>query len=101
MNNRLRFSSIAIAIALGVMVAGVGGNQASAAQAPVGLGTAASFAVLAGQTITNTGPSVISGDVGLSPGSSVTGFPPGTVNNGTLHVADAVALQAQADTTTA
>ncbi len=74
---------------------------ASAAQPPVGLGTADSFAVLAGSTVTNTGPSVISGDVGLSPGSSVTGFPPGNVINGTIHIADAVALQAQSDLTTA
>ena len=101
MNNRRRFSSALLAVTLGVAVAGVGGSQANAAQAPVGLGTAASFAILAGQTITNTGPSVISGDIGLSPGSAVTGFPPGTVNNGTMHVADAVALQAQADVTTA
>lgn len=74
---------------------------ASAAQPPVGLGTAASFAVLAGTTVTNTGPSVIGGDVGVSPGSAVTGFPPGTVNNGTVHAADAVSLQAQNDLTTA
>lgn len=101
MNNRQRFTSVLLALTLCVAVSGVGGSQANAAQASVGLGTAASFAVLAGQTITNTGPSVISGDVGLSPGSAVTGFPPGTVNNGTMHVADAVALQAQADVTTA
>jgi hypothetical protein len=43
---------------------------------------------------------VITGGIGLSPGSAVTGFPPGTVN-GTIHAADAVALQAQADLTTA
>lgn len=77
------------------------GGVASAAHPPVGLGTATSFAILAGQTVTNTGPSIISGDLGVSPGSAVTGFPPGTVINGTQHVADAVALQAQSDLTTA
>ena len=75
-------------------------SGASAAQAPVNLGTAASFAVLAGSTVTNTGPSTINGNLGVDPGSAVTGFPPGTVN-GTQHDADAVALQAQSDLTTA
>jgi hypothetical protein len=89
-------SSIATIVVLGITI-----PAAYAAQAPVGLGTAASFAVLAGTTVTNTGPSVISGSVGLSPGTAITGFPPGTVINGTEHAADAVALQAQSDLTTA
>ncbi len=69
----------------------------------VGLGTANSFAVLAGAGITNTGPSVINGDMGTSPTPAVTGFggaPNGTVN-GETHQADALAAQAQADLTTA
>jgi hypothetical protein len=68
---------------------------ANAQAASVPLGTAESFAVLAGSTVTNTGPSVISGDLGVSPGTAVTGFPPGTVTGGTIHAADSVALQAE------
>jgi len=92
------------AAAMMVMMAGVAGvspASAQSAQAPVGLGTADDFAVLAGSTVTNTGPSVISGDVGVSPGSAIVGFPPGIVVNGVFHAADAVAAQAQADLTTA
>ena len=75
-------------------------NTASAAAAPP-LGTEQNFAVLGGQTVTNTGPSVITGDLGVSPGSAITGFPPGLVTGGATHAADAVALQAQNDTITA
>jgi len=98
---RHQLSGIVFAVALGLASVGLVGTTASAVGAPVGLGTAASFAVIAGTTVTNTGPSVISGDVGVSPGTAVVGFPPGIVNNGTIHTADAVALQAQADVTTA
>ena len=76
------------------------GGVSAAGPAPVGLGTAAPFAVLAGSAVTNTGPSTITGNVGVSPGAAVSGFPPGTVN-GTIHKADAVALQAKTDLVTA
>lgn len=66
------------------------------------LGTAADFGVLAGSTVTNTGPSVIQGSVGVSPGGAVVGFPPGIVlPPGVIHAADATASQAQTDLTTA
>lgn len=63
------------------------------------LGTAGNFAVLAGSTVTNTGSTIINGgNVGVSPGTAITGFPPGTVNPPyTTHSADAVASQAQSD----
>lgn len=89
--------------AVGLLVAGIASvvtAPAHAAEARVTLGTAASYSVLAGSAVTNTGPSVLSADLGLAPGSAVTGFPPGTVL-GTVHVTDAVANQAQIDLTTA
>jgi hypothetical protein len=92
-----------LAAAAGVLaaVALIAAPVAFSAQAPVGLGTDGSFAVLAGSTVTNTGPSVISGSVGLDPGSAVTGFPPGIVLAGTTQVANGVALQAKSDLVTA
>lgn len=64
-----------------------------------GLGTAGNFAVLAGTTVTNTGPTWITGALGVAPGSAVTGFPPGT--SGPQHKGDSVATTAQTDLTAA
>ena len=66
----------------------------------MGLGTAGSFAVLAGSAVTNTGATILNGDLGVSPGTAITGFPPGIVN-GTTHDDDGVAAGAQSDLTTA
>jgi hypothetical protein len=69
----------------------------------VSLGTAANFGVLAGSAVTNTGPTVVTGNVGVWAGSSITGFPPGSIvpGSGFLHSADTVAQQAQSDLTAA
>ncbi len=87
------------------LLAGIGFAALLYGAAPVSaqtLGTAANFGVLAGSTVTNTGASVISGNLGVSPGTAVTGFPPGIVTPpGTIHSADAAAAQAQVDLTTA
>ena len=88
---------IALSLVLGVAAA----SPAGATQAPIGLGTASTFAVLAGTTVTNTGSSTISGDVGVSPGSAVTGFSSVTQSNGTVDAGNPAAAQAQADLTTA
>ena len=87
---------------LGGLLAGGGGNQA-----PIPLGAAGSFRVLAGSTVTNTGFTSVNGDLGVSPGSACSGFPlpctgggPGTVS-GTIFTPPSVADNAQADLTTA
>ncbi len=69
-------------------------------QATVPLVGAANFAILAGSAISSTGATKITGDLGLSPGSSVGGFPPGILV-GTQHVNDVIANQAKVDLTAA
>ena len=83
--------------------AGAGtGAGAAAGGSAVNLGAAAGCAILAGSTVTNTGPTVITGgDVCLSPGSSVVGFPPGTVSGSIRVPPDPIPAQAQLDLTTA
>ena len=75
---------------------------ATMAQGSINLGTANSFAILAGSTVENTGPTVIDGDLGVSPGTAVTNFPPGTIINGAIFTGVASAAgQAKLDLTNA
>ncbi|MER6785800.1 ice-binding family protein [Streptomyces sp. NPDC000658] len=90
----------ALAATIAAVLVALTPTQALAIATPVPLATAASFSVLAGQGVTNTGPSLISHDLGTHPNPAISGFPPGQVL-GAVHAADAVALQAKADLVTA
>ncbi len=89
-----KLGPIFLCVALGVRL--------QAAQLPVTLGSTSTFAVLGASTVTNSGPTSVNGNLGLSPGTSVTGFPPGSVTLPyTIHIADTTAGTAQSDLTTA
>ncbi len=86
---------------LGGVLPGLGANEP-----PVVLGNATGFRVLAGSTVTNTGPTSIDGDLGVSPGTAVTGFlvvdgGPGTVTGSIYTGSPGPAATAQSDLTTA
>ncbi|WP_274499651.1 ice-binding family protein [Plantibacter flavus] len=100
---RPRLFAAAAVVTVGLLAIGAGpANAATTIDGPINLGTAAKYGVLAGSTVTNTviGATTINGDLGLSPGSSVTGFPPGIVT-GVQDVTNDVAATAKNDLLTA
>ncbi len=92
---------LTILLLLNALLVTAGGAWASSGAVAPDLASAASFVGLAHETFTNTGSGVYYGNVGVFPGTSVTGFPPGSVRNGAIHIADGVASQALSDATTA
>jgi len=96
-----KLKSLTILFVLTTLLVVAGGPSPNAmaspgAVAPV-LGSAATFVALAASTLTNTGSGIFNGNVGTSPGTSVSGFPPGTVINGAIYTGGAVPAQAQTD----
>ncbi|MDX6690313.1 MAG: hypothetical protein QOG15_1770 [Solirubrobacteraceae bacterium] len=89
-----------IVVAVGCLISLASSAAAAPAAQPVQLGAADSFAVLGGSTVTSAGVSTLSGDLGVSPGTAVTGFPPGALS-GAMHAGDSAAVQAHADLATA
>lgn len=84
---------VATFLAAGALVAAPGGARAAQ---PVDLGDAEPFAVLAATSVSNTNLTTVTGNLGISPGSTLTGFPPGVVN-GTRHLGNATSAAAMAD----
>lgn len=98
-------ASLGVIVALGFwsIASAAGAQAATVLSGPIDLGTASTYGVLAASAVTNTGPTVVNGDLGVSPQSSITGFgglPNGDVV-GVVHDSDAEATLAQLDVTTA
>src|ERR1700691_4301183 len=94
-----RYRWLATFLVLIATIAAFVALQLSAGEAAttVDLGTASPYGVLGGSTVTNTGATVVNGDLGVSPGTAVTGFLPGVVTNGAINAGNAVAAQAKID----
>jgi type VI secretion system secreted protein VgrG len=81
-----------------LIVVGLLATSLSAAASVISLGAAENVAVLGNSTVTNAGPTVVTGNVALSsPGVSITGFPPGTIIDGAQYIGPGLANQAHAD----
>jgi autotransporter-associated beta strand protein len=99
--NRARRPAAACAAAL-IFFGLLATSWSAAAAEVIALGAAEKVAILGASTVTNAGPTTVVGNVALSsPGVSVTGFPPGTITGGAIHIGDALANQAHADAATA
>lgn len=93
---RLRSLALAGLLAASLTTAALASSAQAASKVP--LGTASEFAVLAGTSVTNTGPTrITTRDVGVFPGTSVTGFPPGRLIKGVIRRGDSVAAKAKLD----
>ena len=105
--NKIRFISLIVSLLLVTMmvVPNMGMAEDIVKQPTVDLGTTSTFAVLAGETITNTGVTTISGivggDVGLYPGPDITGRDELIVTGGAIHINDVLAIKAKTDLVTA
>lgn len=89
-------TGVALAILFGAASVPLLYTPTTSAQSGVPQGTTTTYAILAASTVTSTGLSVVNGDLGVSPGAALTGFPPGVIT-GATHLGDPVAAQAQAD----
>ncbi|WP_326829773.1 DUF4082 domain-containing protein [Streptosporangium sp. NBC_01810] len=93
-------ATVVAALAMGAVTGTPGSanaaDRSTRAIDPVDIGSAASFGVLAGSSVGNSDSTTVTGDLGISPGNTLVGFPPGVVS-GSTHLADATAAQAKAD----
>jgi autotransporter-associated beta strand protein len=97
MKSNFKAVCAAVVIAFGLLMT----SCPSMAQTAPSLGEAQDVTILGGSTVTSSGPTIVNGNLALSPGSSVTGFPPGTVIDGTINIDNALANQAHDNTVTA